>query len=312
MEHKGPTILEPPFGETFFPSIFDHLRPRRDLSQIGQARMDQDNSHPSSPKSQIAPRHQQPSPPCRVIPIEIEGTDNPKSQNTEEKDAEDDCVIQICDDEPCVSLDKDIDLGRRTLLQGKSFVKIEDDGLSDSCVKLTSLKPVQTPSHVNGSSSKGKETLIGGANKCHVPPDEAVLVLDDIGVGSSSLGQNHKDLAQCQGTSSLDEEVEVIGAPDYPVYMALKKKLTKECRQIDYIRGDGNCFFRAVSKQLYGSERYHKTIRNLIVDLIATNKNSFAQFVDGEDVQVSETFFFQHSFGVDFNSTYCHFRILPD
>uniref|UniRef100_A0A0B7B5S1 OTU domain-containing protein n=1 Tax=Arion vulgaris TaxID=1028688 RepID=A0A0B7B5S1_9EUPU len=81
------------------------------------------------------------------------------------------------------------------------------------------------------------------------------------------------------------DEREINHPPSYPIYDVLKVKLAPEKRKIDYIKGDGNCFFRALSKGLYGSEKYHKTIRSLIVDIIATNKAKFAPFVDKEDVQ---------------------------
>uniref|UniRef100_A0A2C9L3A4 OTU domain-containing protein n=1 Tax=Biomphalaria glabrata TaxID=6526 RepID=A0A2C9L3A4_BIOGL len=73
--------------------------------------------------------------------------------------------------------------------------------------------------------------------------------------------------------------------PSYPIYSILKRQLDKEERLVDYVKGDGNCFFRALSKLMYGSDVYHKAVRTLIVDIIATNKEKFAQFVDGEDVQ---------------------------
>lgn len=71
------------------------------------------------------------------------------------------------------------------------------------------------------------------------------------------------------------------------IYRRLKAKVRLEHRKIDYIMGDGNCFFRALSKELYGSENHHKTLRGLIVDIIADNKSKFAQFIDREDVEVS-------------------------
>ena len=81
-------------------------------------------------------------------------------------------------------------------------------------------------------------------------------------------------------------EQEVNPTPSYPIYAELKKQLAMENRKIDYIRGDGNCFFRTVSKQLYGTEKYHKALRSLTVDIVATNRSVFVQFIDGGDLQV--------------------------
>ncbi|XP_076457257.1 uncharacterized protein LOC143291293 isoform X2 [Babylonia areolata] len=51
-------------------------------------------------------------------------------------------------------------------------------------------------------------------------------------------------------------------------------------RQVDYIRGDGNCFFRALSKEMYGSEDYHAEWREAVCDLIGAHPRVFCQFVD--------------------------------
>ncbi|GFR58126.1 OTU domain-containing protein 1 [Elysia marginata] len=104
---------------------------------------------------------------------------------------------------------------------------------------------------------------------------------------------NHQDLLPSKNFSTrrvgarehYQTEQDVNPAPSYPVYGELKEKLSQENRKIDYIRGDGNCFFRALSKQLYGTENYHKAIRSLTVDIMATNRSFFQQFIDGGDVQ---------------------------
>ncbi|CAG5130415.1 unnamed protein product [Candidula unifasciata] len=80
------------------------------------------------------------------------------------------------------------------------------------------------------------------------------------------------------------EELKDSPPPDHPVYEELKTILALENRKIHFITGDGNCFFRALSKILYGCETYHAAVRSLIVDIIATNKSKFAQFVDENDV----------------------------
>ena len=46
--------------------------------------------------------------------------------------------------------------------------------------------------------------------------------------------------------------------------------------------GDGNCLFRALSDQLYGTESYHSRLRKDICDWIAEHKERYAPFVDDE------------------------------
>ncbi|EJD42920.1 cysteine proteinase [Auricularia subglabra TFB-10046 SS5] len=46
--------------------------------------------------------------------------------------------------------------------------------------------------------------------------------------------------------------------------------------------GDGNCLFRALSDQLYGTPNYHLKLRDEICDWIAFRKDRYAPFVDDE------------------------------
>lgn len=46
--------------------------------------------------------------------------------------------------------------------------------------------------------------------------------------------------------------------------------------------GDGNCLFRALSDQLYGTDSQHLELRKEICDWIASRKDRYAPFVDDE------------------------------
>ena len=46
--------------------------------------------------------------------------------------------------------------------------------------------------------------------------------------------------------------------------------------------GDGNCLFRALSDQLYGTPAYHLRLREEICNWIASHKQRYAPFVDDE------------------------------
>ncbi|PVD27008.1 hypothetical protein C0Q70_12158 [Pomacea canaliculata] len=56
-------------------------------------------------------------------------------------------------------------------------------------------------------------------------------------------------------------------------------------RQVDYIKGDGNCFFRALSKEIYGSENFHAEWREAVVDVIDCHPLVFRQYVDTNSVE---------------------------
>ena len=72
--------------------------------------------------------------------------------------------------------------------------------------------------------------------------------------------------------------------PNYPDYNIIRKEVG-EGREIDSIRGDSNCFFRAVSKVICGSDENHKQLRDLCVEFLNTHSNQFRQFVDDDDIQ---------------------------
>lgn len=65
--------------------------------------------------------------------------------------------------------------------------------------------------------------------------------------------------------------------PSDHVYRQIENSLAKISRRIDQISGDGNCLFRALSKEVFGSERFHCWLRNRIVDFMADNSPLFDQ-----------------------------------
>ena len=48
------------------------------------------------------------------------------------------------------------------------------------------------------------------------------------------------------------------------------------------IKGDGNCFYRCISKWKYGSEEEHGMVRREIVDFMWNNQTSYAAYIDGD------------------------------
>lgn len=46
--------------------------------------------------------------------------------------------------------------------------------------------------------------------------------------------------------------------------------------------GDGNCLFRALSDQLYGSDTHHLKLRHALCNWIESHKERYAPFVDDE------------------------------
>jgi len=63
-----------------------------------------------------------------------------------------------------------------------------------------------------------------------------------------------------------------------PAYQ-LTMLLCNENRSIDIIIGDGSCFFRTISKELFGEERHHEHLRAILVEYVQINSKHFQQYL---------------------------------
>lgn len=72
----------------------------------------------------------------------------------------------------------------------------------------------------------------------------------------------------------------IVPTPSYPAYDIIKDMIKPDGRQVDYVRGDGNCLFRALSKVIYNTESCHEELRQAIVDLMEKYPKDFEQFID--------------------------------
>ncbi|KAK7501648.1 hypothetical protein BaRGS_00007079 [Batillaria attramentaria] len=78
---------------------------------------------------------------------------------------------------------------------------------------------------------------------------------------------------------------EATAPPTYPIYGFLSPLLASAGRRVDYVKMDGNCFFRCLSKEMYGTEEYHPIFRESVCNLIDKNPAVFAQYIDGADTR---------------------------
>lgn len=126
-------------------------------------------------------------------------------------------------------------------------------------------------------------------------------------IGSSGSSANSTRSSTASSSSSSSEHGAADGALASPMYKPRVEyelgKLLREVMGMDSnwvseeqvehhyerlgwrvtsIEKDGNCLFRAISDQLYGSERFHQDIRQRLVDFIAREKDIFAPFVELE------------------------------
>ena len=70
--------------------------------------------------------------------------------------------------------------------------------------------------------------------------------------------------------------------PNYPRYELIKPILHSMDLQVDYIKEDGNCFFRSISKQTTGSEVHYPDYRKLITLFMECHSGQFSMYVDSE------------------------------
>lgn len=75
-------------------------------------------------------------------------------------------------------------------------------------------------------------------------------------------------------SASPDRESHILAANLHPFNLS-----------IAHIQGDGNCFFRAISHQLYGHEDSHAELRLQCIAHIEAERDYYANFVEGESFE---------------------------
>lgn len=96
---------------------------------------------------------------------------------------------------------------------------------------------------------------------------------------SSGIGISEPLLIRSDSEELLEREINQTSS--YSVYEYLKAFLSSTGRQIDAIKGDGNCFFRALSKIIYGNQSYYDEVRQAVVDVLKKYPKKFEAFADG-------------------------------
>ncbi|CAF1519681.1 unnamed protein product, partial [Rotaria sordida] len=85
--------------------------------------------------------------------------------------------------------------------------------------------------------------------------------------------------------------------------------LTEQLRVLNLrtirIIGDGNCFFRAISDQLFATQTYHRRLRSDAITYIRRNSAAFEFFVSGEDNTIDD-----YIFRMKKNNTYADHLII--
>lgn len=115
--------------------------------------------------------------------------------------------------------------------------------------------------------------------------ENGVISIDDFEFDKG--GTSRKKTVDSRKSSDSDyTDNGIVKTPSYPAYNIIRDMIEPEERQVDYIRGDGNCLFRALSKIIYNTESCHEEIRQAVVDLMEKFPKDFEQFIDGKSIHL--------------------------
>jgi len=143
--------------------------------------------------------------------------------------------------------------------------------------RVIEVKPNSIVVHYKGFTSKFDEELANDSSR-----------IAQIGRYSDAYGSGNK-LKRLDSKQQEDEETDE--ATKHKVKLEedmFGEKLAEKNLRIKHVGGDGNCLFRAVSHQIYGTEDHHKYIRDKCMDYISLNKNFFKQFIIGGDQTIDQ------------------------
>ncbi|KAH3868607.1 uncharacterized protein LOC127867825 [Dreissena polymorpha] len=162
----------------------------------------------------------------------------------------------------------------------------DDQNLNNSSHMILRQRRRQHEGH--HQSSKKSQLSAASINLDDYEDDCTHIEIQDCKAGTEAKEQSSRRLSVGDATSSKQifigddsEEREINGTDGYSVYTYLKGFLSSTGRQIDAIKGDGNCFFRALSKIIYGNQKYYNEIRQAVVDVIQKHPRKFEAFADG-------------------------------
>ena len=128
----------------------------------------------------------------------------------------------------------------------------------------TFTKPVVPECHVD-TCSRGQEEREEYNSKLVKFQSKVACILLDVNVHENST-----------------KNVHIMQPPLTPEYVATLKELRQAERNLDYIEGDGNCLYRAISKILFGEQKYHSQVRTLLADFVEGNTWLFKNHFIGE------------------------------
>ena len=143
----------------------------------------------------------------------------------------------------------------------KSDKRKDQDMTSEQNSKKVKTNPVEE------AKSENEESTAADLIMTPIPEPKTILFDPVDGEWQEKICNKFSLTASELHTKSASKEVGISAMP----------KLTIR------IRGDGNCFFRSISYIVTGTQKYHKRIRDLVVQYLENNARVFKKIHDRED-----------------------------
>ncbi|CAF3204209.1 unnamed protein product [Rotaria sp. Silwood2] len=170
-----------------------------------------------------------------------------------------------------------------------NYIETEDD--SDERMEVNSSSEIR----ISNNSNKRKSTSIGKKNNKKFKNKTLVLVMDKNN-NNANHDQKNPDSRKITNVNKspstrelefLSNLKETIPLNNLTIVDFRFHSLTEQLRGLNLrtitIIGDGNCFFRAISHQLFDTQAYHRRLRSDAIMYITRNSAAFEFFVSGED-----------------------------
>ncbi|CAF4974012.1 unnamed protein product, partial [Rotaria sp. Silwood1] len=175
-----------------------------------------------------------------------------------------------------------------------NYIETEDD--SDERMEVnSSSESLSSIIRISNNSNKRKSTSIGKKNNKKFKNKTLVPVMDKNNNNANHDQKNPDsskitDVNKSPSTRELEflsNLKETIPLNNLTIDDFRFHSLTEQLRGLNLrtitIVGDGNCFFRAISHQLFDTQAYHRRFRSDAITYITRNSAAFEFFVSGED-----------------------------
>jgi hypothetical protein len=83
-----------------------------------------------------------------------------------------------------------------------------------------------------------------------------------------------------------------------------RDELNSASLNIREISGDGNCLYRAVSDQIYGTENYYEVVKSKCMEYLEIEKDFFSQFIDGGQAKFDDYVAMKRMDGINYFNHY--------